>query len=152
MLASITQARALYEFFFGNNNKGGDNARAKHFCTKWNAPESVLYKNYMATQKPANKRVFHLVYNRPIYSGGVTHDESSHIKNQVLNFAKDLRQITEQFVQMADCQFTLSIRGALQNALQEAAKKASVSRISNPFTVKTDEIVRAGSHPPTRVE
>lgn len=136
MIASLTHARALYEFYYsgGKRPRPGD-ARATHFCTihPWTPAESVLYKNYMAAWKPANKRVFHLVYNRPIHSGGVADDESSHIKNQVLNFARDLRQITEQFVQRADCQFTFCIQTALKNALQDAAKRATVLKISNPF-------------------
>lgn len=136
MIASLTHTRALYEFYYsgGKRPRPGD-ARATHFCTihPWTPAESVLYKNYMANQKSANKRVFHLVYDRPIHSGGVADEESSHIKNQVLNFARDLRQITGQFVQMADCQFTLSIRGALQKALREAAKESSRLRIHNPF-------------------
>ena len=135
MIASLTHTRALYEFYYSDRKGKPDDARATHFCTihPWTPADSGLYKNYMAAHKPANKRVFHLVYDRPVHSGGVTNDESSHIKNQVLHFAKDLRQITGQFVQMADCQFTLSIRGALQKALREAAKKACTLRINDPF-------------------
>lgn len=135
MIASLTHARALYEFYYSGDGKEEDNARATHFCStySWQPRKSELYKEYMGRHSPANKRIFHPVYHRPNHSGGVAADESSHIKNQVLNFARDLRQITGQFVQMADCQFTLSIRGALQKALREAAKESSRLRIHNPF-------------------
>lgn len=64
MFTSLTQARALYEFFYGVGEKD-DDARARHFASAWDPPKTDLYRRYMAGGKPANKRVFHLVYNRP---------------------------------------------------------------------------------------
>lgn len=59
MLASLTQARALYEFFFAGQQKG-DDARARDFASNWNPNPSSVYTTYMGNGKPTNKRVSHL--------------------------------------------------------------------------------------------
>lgn len=133
MLASLTQARALYEFFYAGGK--GDDARAADFCTvgSWSPTTSSIYNEYMGQGRPANKRVSHLVYNRSLHAGGLAYDESTHLKNQVLNFAKDLRNITEQFISCAEPQFRSSARSALDKALAEAGKAASIRSIANPL-------------------
>lgn len=132
MFTSLTQARALYEFFYGVGEKD-DDARARHFASAWDPPKTDLYRRYMAGGKPANKRVFHLVYNRPAHAGGPGQDGSDHLKNQVLEFAKDLRSLTEQLANSAATEFRESIGRALEKALQEAKLTADVYGIANPF-------------------
>ena len=132
MLASLTQARALYEFFFASPQKG-DDARACDFAPNWNLNPSSLYKTYMGKGKPANKRVSHLVYNRSAHSGGFVVNESDHLKNQVLNFTKELRDIAGQLAQQADPSFALQIRCALDKALGEAQQTADHYGITNPL-------------------
>ena len=133
MLASLTQARALYEFFYAAGN--GDDARASHFCMSgsWNPTRSCAYTNYMGPGKPANKRISHLVYNRSLHAGGPGDDESTHLKNQVLNFAKDLQTITEQFISCAEPQFQGCAQSALDKALSEAQKTANLRSVANPL-------------------
>lgn len=132
MFTSLTQARALYEFFYGLGEQD-DDARARHFASAWDPPKTDLYRRYMAGGKPANKRVFHLVYNRPARAGGSGQDGTDHLKNQVLEFAKDLRSLTEKFADSADTDFRDSIQHALQKALQEAKLAADLYGIANPF-------------------
>ena len=134
MFTSLTQARALYEFFYADG-KQNDDARAGDFTSTsgWCPTESNLYRTYMAGQKPANKRVFHLVYNRPAQAGGHGQDGPDHLKNQVLEFAKDLRRLTEQFADSADTDFRDSIRYALQKALQDAKLAADLYGVPNPL-------------------
>jgi hypothetical protein len=122
MYVSLVQARALYEFFY-DPEKQKDDARARHFASAWKPRESDLYGRYMAGGKPANKRVFHLVYNRGLRAGGSGRDGPDHLKNQVLEFAKDLRRLTEEFASNADAAF----RGSVQYALQEALKEAELA-------------------------
>ena len=131
MLASLTQSRALYEFFFANNSKG-DDARASHFAPLWKPAQTSLYTTYMAPGKPTNKRVSHLVYNRSAHSGGSAANESDHLKNQVLKIAKDIRDLTEQFGNMADANFRDLIRAALESALEQARFTADRYGIDNP--------------------
>lgn len=132
MLASLTQARALYEFFFASQQKG-DDARARDFAPQWNLNPSSLYTTYMGKGKPTNKRVSHLVYNRSAHSGGSAVNESDHLKNQVLNFAKGIRDITEQLAQQADPSSVPHIRCALNKALGEAQQTADHYGITNPL-------------------
>lgn len=129
MLTSLVQARSLYEFFY-NKRSQGDDARAYHCAPSWNEPKSHLYLKYMASEKPANKRVFHLVHNRAIHSGGVGDD---HLKVQALNFAKDLRKLTEKFIVCVEPDFRDSAHYALNKALNEAAHEADHYGIDNPF-------------------
>lgn len=132
MLASLTQGRALYEFFFAGQQKG-DDARAHDFASRWNPSPSFLYTTYMGKGKPTNKRVSHLVYNRSAHSGGFAPNESDHLKNQVLKIAKDIRDLTEQFAVSADAGFRNAIRAALQNALEQARHTADHYCIANPL-------------------
>src|SRR5271169_2288093 len=70
MMTTLVQARALYEFYSSKNATAYDDARAKQFASSWTGTNSILYNDYMAGKKPANKRVFHLVYFRSEHSGG----------------------------------------------------------------------------------
>ena len=132
MLASLTQARALYEFLFASQQKG-DDARACDFAPKWNSNPSSLYTTYMGKGKPTHKRVSHLVYNRSAHSGGSAVNESDHLKNQVLKIAIDIRDLTKQFAVSADAGFRNAIRAALQNALEQARHAADHYCIANPL-------------------
>ncbi len=134
MFTSLAQARALYEFFYSNGRQH-DDARARDFTPDpvWRPSETSLYRTYMSAHKPANKRVFHLVYNRSVHSGGFGQDGADHLKNQVLEFAKDLRSLMEQFMNSADTVFRDSIRQALDNALREAKLTADLHGVPDPL-------------------
>lgn len=135
MLASLTQARALYEFFFADPRaRKPDDARACDFAhLKWNPPPSFLYTTYMGTGKPTNKRISHLVYNRSAQSGGSSANEADHLKNQVLNFSIELRDLTKELTRQADPAFSTGIQNALEKALAEAQLTANHYGITNPL-------------------
>ena len=128
MQTSLVQARALYEFFYSHEQ--GDDARAVHFASTWRPLETDLYRAYMAGGKPANKRVFHLVYNRSRHAVG---SESEHLKNKVLEFARDLKRLTEDFSRNADLGFQQAIEVALKKALHEADLAAKYYETKDPF-------------------
>jgi hypothetical protein len=134
---SIVQARALYEFYCSPAIGRTDDARASDFGNLWTTQKSAsdLYRTFMAKGKPANKRVFHLVYLRSEHSGGQIHehDGPDHIKNQVLNFAIDLRRLTEEFGKTVDTDFCESVQSALQKALNGAQQAADGCKIVNPL-------------------
>jgi hypothetical protein len=134
MNTNFVQARALYEFYF-NKKCGRDDARASRFASQWTEPGSPLYRKYMSSNKPANKRMFHLVYGRsnPANAGGSGHEGPDHLKNQVLPFANDLRRITERFIGCAKQQFRGSAQNALDRALIEAKKTADSYYVRNPL-------------------
>jgi hypothetical protein len=134
MYTSFVEARALYEFYFAGRGKG-DDARAVHFADQWAEPQSAPYLKYMAPRAPAQKRVFHLVYGRskPENAGGPGHDGRDHLKNQVLNIAKDLLRITETFVGSVRPEFRDLVQAALEKAVSEAENKASYYGIPNPL-------------------
>jgi len=134
MFTSLTQARALYEFFFAEGKKP-DDARAGDFAPAWKPQETDLYRRYMAGGKPANKRLFHLVYDRHLRSGGSGHDGPDHLKNQVLEFATDLRRLTEEFALKANPAFRDSVQDALKKALKEAKLVAHHYGIVNPLAM-----------------
>ncbi|SRR5260221_10914272 len=131
MYTSLVQARALYEFYYGRRN--GDNALAVDFAPSWRPVPTSLYSKYMAAGKPANKRVFHIVYNRSRHAGGRGHDGSDHINKQVLKFAKDLHQLTEEFIKSAQPNFRLIVKSALDRALDEANHAADGYGVANPI-------------------
>ena len=135
MYANFVQARALYEFFYSTGNR--DDARAEDFAPKWRPVTrrraSRLYSNYMAGGRPANKRVFHLVYNRSVHAGGSGHEGNDHIKKKVLEFAKDLRQLTEEFIKCVQPHFRAIVQSALDSALQEAKSTAVGYGVTNPI-------------------
>ena len=138
MFMSFAQARALYEFYCKEgktSTKGGvsDDARAWEFCDSWTIPNSSLYRDYMSMGKPANKRVFHLVYARSTKAGGPGHSGPTHINEQVLNSARDLRLITETFAKSVKQEFTSLVQSALQKGLEEAEKTATLFGIANPL-------------------
>lgn len=130
MYASLVQARALYEFFYGAN-RAPDDVRATDFVgrSKWKAPRSSLYARYMSAGKPAQKRVFHLVYDRPAHSGG----SGGQLNSRVLDFARELRALTEKFEQNADPAFKAEIGCALSRAILEADKAATHFGIPRPL-------------------
>lgn len=128
---SLVEARALYEFFYAPEQR--DSARACHFAPAWSPAKTDLYQEYMANGRPANKRLFHLVYNRASHAGGPGHEGPDHLNQQVLNFAKDIRGLTEQFAASAHTDFRDSIRRALQKALEEAKLAADLYGIASPF-------------------
>jgi hypothetical protein len=134
MNTNIVQARALYEFYFAAGSET-DDARADDFAPSWAEAKSPLYLKYMRRGTPANKRIFHLVYGRSIAAnaGGPGHDGPDHLKNQVLEFAKDLRRITENFIACVEPKFHAIVRTTLDKALDEANKTANHCRISNPL-------------------
>jgi hypothetical protein len=109
-------------------------ALADHFASPWKASESGVYTDYMAHLKPVNKRVFHLVYGRSIHSGGDGHEGSNHLNQQILIVAKDLFEITKQFVvRINDLTLRESGEVALVNAQKEATLAAEHYKIENPF-------------------
>jgi len=132
MYTSLVQARALYEFFYSCSKKA-DDARAIDFAPSWNESTSTLYTTYMASGKPSNKRVFHLVYDRSARSGGTGHDGPDHLKNQVLEFAKDLCRVTHVFAGCVKPEFRDNVQAALQKALSEAESAAQFYGIANPL-------------------
>jgi hypothetical protein len=131
MYTSLVQARALYEFYYGREN--GDNARSVEFARSWRPVRTSLYSKYMAARKPANKRVFHLVYNRSSHAGGQGHAGPDHINKQVLKFAKDLYRLTEEFIQSAQPNFRLIVKSALDRALDQANHAADGYGVANPI-------------------
>ncbi len=133
MFTSLVQARALYEFY-SPKPADYDDARASHFAPNWGRTGVTrLCTKYMGRGMPANKRVFHLVYGRSAHAGGPGHDGPDHIKNQVLEFAKDLRDLTERFAQSVDTDFRESVQRALQKALKGATEAAHGCGIANPL-------------------
>jgi hypothetical protein len=89
----------------------------------------------MAKNTPAQKRVFHLVYHRSDFSGGSAGDESDHLKNRVLDFAKDLKRLTSEFG--AACvkrEHREAVESALRKALMDSERLAKEEyKISNPL-------------------
>jgi hypothetical protein len=143
MYASFVQARALYDFYSSKKKripkKGEeqDDARASDFVPKGEwiklESESELYRNYMDNNKPANKRVFHLVIGRSGHAGGPINDETKHIKNQVLAFAKELLKFTQEFRNCVEPDFQASVDCALRKALKASDEAAEGCKIPNPF-------------------
>jgi hypothetical protein len=135
MYTNFVESRALYEFFFSKGN-GRDNARARHFCTTWRETGTPLYLKYMKDGTPAQKRVFHLVYNRSsaANAGGPGHDHPDHLKHQVLNFAKDLKAVTERFAaRISIPDFRTLVDKALADSLDGAQNKANECGIPMPL-------------------
>lgn len=132
MNTAFTQARALYEFFYGSPGRG-DDARATDLISDWAPPESPAYLGYMSAGKAANKRMFHLVYRRTEHAGGAAPDESDHLKNRVVAVAEDLVGLTREFVGRLDSDLQPYGQTALQLALDEAARCADAYSIRNPF-------------------
>jgi hypothetical protein len=140
--ASFVQARALYEFYNPRKTdkptgKKGESAHASDFAPKggWTEKEfkNKLYDRYLGNKKPANKRVFHLVYDRSDFSGGIKSDESDHLKNQPLKFALELHAITKKFIDQVEDLFRDSAKLALDKAAKGAKEAAEGCGISNPL-------------------
>jgi hypothetical protein len=140
MFTCFVQARALYEFFYKKkkNRKGnyqpGGTASARHFLPSWTPQDhQKLYANYMCDGAPAQKRVFHLVYGRSRFSGGVKEDESDHIKNQVLVFARDIKRLTVEFAASVKQGERELVECALANALLASRELAESYGICDPL-------------------
>jgi hypothetical protein len=135
MYTNFVEARALYEFYYTQGNKP-DDARAHHFSSSWTEPKTALYIKYMDSQTPAQKRVFHLVYGRSTEAnaGGPGDEHPDQLKNQVLNFTRDLFVLTEKFVKrIKEPEFRGMVQTALDDALIEARKTADEYAIPNPL-------------------
>ena len=143
MFTSLVQARSLYEFFNNCDNSSsvsGGTVRAQHFVPSWTKPNDPkrLYTKYMAYGKPANRRVFHLVYGRANPGGGSMGGGSDELNQQVLEFARDLRRITEEFGQclVGDPQqdrYRELVECALAKALVAGCEHARRCEILNPL-------------------
>ena len=137
MNAAILHARALYEFFLGPPPKL-DDARAADFS--FTPKPTSLYLEYMYSKKPieapANKRLFHLVYNRSKHSGGDAKDERTHIKEQALPFARDLLSLTGQFVASLPTKFEESARSIISTALSKSDEVATHTAFLIPYEVE----------------
>jgi hypothetical protein len=136
MYTTFMEARALYEFFHkhGTRSHDDDSARADDFASNWKANESDVYKDYMAHSKPANKRMFHLVYLRSEKSGETS--TKGPLNEQVLNVAKDLRDLARKFIEHIDDSDSQKLaRTALQKALGEGQKAADHYYIANPLAL-----------------
>lgn len=128
MYTTFVQARALYDFFYKKTGHP-DDAVAVHFFeseSEWKPDETRLYTDYMKGERPANKRVFHLVYRRSEHSGGLPgeHEGPDHLKHQVLAFANDLRKLTKLFISCVDERHKDSAKSALVKALDDAERAA----------------------------
>jgi hypothetical protein len=84
---------------------------------------------------PANKRVFHLVYGRSkeANAGGPGPSGPSHINQQAVNFARDLRNITETSAGSVKQEFRDLVQSALRKGLEEAQNMADAFGIANPL-------------------
>jgi hypothetical protein len=139
MFTCFVQARALYEFFYGSESttlQPGSTASAHRFAHPWKPRDQEgLYSSYMAKNTPAQKRVFHLVYHRSDFSGGSAGDESDHLKNRVLDFAKDLKRLTGEFgVACVKSEHREAVESALRKALMDSERLAKEEyKISNPL-------------------
>jgi hypothetical protein len=136
MYTSFMEARALYEFFHkhGARSDGDDSARADDFASKWKANKSDVYRDYMAHSKPANKRMFHLVYLRSEKSGETS--TKGPLNEHVLTVAKDLRNLAREFIEHIDDSASQELAWtALQNALGEGQKAADHYHIANPLAL-----------------
>ena len=87
LYTAAVQARALYESLRADQCRQRQSGRLRRGTVVPN--KTLLYSSYMAGQKAANKRIFHLVYRREGHSGGIGYDGPDHLKNQIINFAVD---------------------------------------------------------------
>jgi hypothetical protein len=135
MYTAFVEARVLYEFFHNHKSRGNnsDDARADDFTSSsWRANESTVYRDYLAALKPANKRMFHPVYRRSQHSGETA--TSGPLKEQVLEAAKDLRDVAEEFIKhIIDPVSRGHAQIALERALTEAQKAADHYGLANPL-------------------
>jgi len=81
-----------------------------------------LYWDYMRPRAPAQKRLFHLVYDRAEHAGGPGHDSRHHIKWQTARFAEDLKRLTQLFIDDCAAAYKLSATYALGRAEIEESK------------------------------
>jgi len=133
MFTNFVQARALYEFYYAKE-QNPDDARARQFCDSWEAPESTLHARYVASGKPLNKRVFHLVYGRSKkqYAGASGPGGADHVNQQVLACARELLQITRKFIDCVRPEFKNRAQSALDEGLRDADNAAECLELENP--------------------
>ena len=129
MYTSLVQARALYEFYY-RKKSAKDDVRVKDFAPRWKPTENPLYKAYMDQGMPAQKRVFHLVRDRSAHAGGTG---NAALNKKVLEFAQNLRGLTEEFGKNADPAFQSEIHSALARAIEDAEVAAKHYGIPNPL-------------------
>ncbi len=142
MFTSLVHARALYEFFYkcdAPNFEAGKDARAKHFVSSWKMHDdpNSLYAKYMGKGKPAQRRVFHLVYGRETTEGG-SRDGSGELNSRVLEFATDLKRITEDFAKKLTGTGELDryrelVECVLAMSLAESSEVAKTYGVPNPL-------------------
>jgi hypothetical protein len=143
MFTSLGHARALYEFF---NNSGdgtpevGETASARHFNSSWSSPSDpeALYSKYMAKRMPVNRRLSHLVYGRDTLAGGSMGGGRSELNARVLDFAKDLKRITQTFSTSLTGspeqeKYGELVERALDKALVEGCELAARNHIPMPL-------------------
>jgi hypothetical protein len=132
MYTVFMEARALYEFIHSHKLplRFPDEARADDFASPpWQAKKSAVYSHYMDNKKPANKRMFHLVYRRSKTTG-----PAGELNEQVLNVTKDLLYLSQEFVtNINDDDLRALGEKALQDATNEAQKAADHYGITNPL-------------------
>ena len=143
MFTSLVQARALYDFFYRRGQAElqlGGTASAKHFVPSWQAPDDPdhLYSNYMSWGRPAQRRVFHIVYGRDTPEGGSMGDGSEELNSRVLDFAKDLKRITQEFAKRLVGTPELDrycelVECALTKSLDEGCELAKTYGIPDPL-------------------
>src|SRR5262249_41031365 len=143
MFASLIQARALYEFFYkcdAPQFQSGKNARAKHFVSSWQMPDDPysLYAKYMASETPAQRRAFHLVYGRETPAGGSMGGGLEELKWRILDFAQDLKRTTQEFANELGRTPELDtyrelVECALAESLLEGCELAKTYGIPNPL-------------------
>lgn len=134
MFTNFVQARALYEFYYKKEHDL-DDARAKDFCDYWQPPTSALYARYVVKGRPLNKRVFHLVYGRSEEpcAGASGTSGPDHVNLQVLEFARELLQITEMFVQCVKREFKELAQSALADGYHDTQNASNALGIPIPF-------------------
>jgi hypothetical protein len=134
MYTSLVQARSLYDFFYKRGRRH-DDAEARHFAPSWtdDGHNNTVYQRYVARESPANKRVFHLVYNRSEHAGGPGHDGPDHLNKQVIEFANNLRGVTAVFIESVEEVFRENAQSALWEAIKDAERAAEKYGIALPF-------------------
>lgn len=143
MFTALVQARGLYEFFNNSDRKqqirSGGTARAKDFSPSWKKADDPfeLYSKYMANKKPAQRRVFHLVYGRANVAGGSMRG-GLELNERVIDFAKDLKRITNEFAaSLIGCpemdEYRRLIEDAMATALVESQELAGSYGIPYPL-------------------
>jgi hypothetical protein len=135
MFTNFVQARALYEFYYkGEDDRKPDDARAIDFCDSWQPSPSRLYARYVESG-PLNKRIFHLVYcrSKAQCAGASGSSGPDHLDQQALEFARELLQLTKEFVQCVKPEFKDLAQSAIDRGYEDAQPAANALGIRIPF-------------------